>query len=414
MAKTRPKGSSSKKRQKNILNRTGAFSAAPVPTDNLPTAEAPTDDVRTLLAAAAEQLLHSPVEALPLAARAVQQCPSSLPALEQLAEIHVELGDMNAAHALYARAAALDPAGAPESAGGSGPDKFLWLAQLSPAGGADAVAWYERGAASLRALIAAHSHSRSAPHPGPDRDSTQDEHALQAKLVSALCGLAELYLSDLCMEPDAEARCEAYVAEALLVAPASPEALQTLASVRISQQRMPDAVAALDRALAALAALPAPDTPSYAARIALARLLIECARYEPALALLERLQAEHDQLPDLWYLGGWALFLLGEGEGPAGRAECWDSARDWLRTCEKVSLSPRPLLLLCFTDNANSDQLYKALKWEDEGIKEHACELLAKISEVVPETTDADADDDDGEEDEWEDDDDDDDNMEDS
>lgn len=288
----------------------------------------PTEDLKTLLAAAAAELLHNPAKALPLAARAVQLCPSSLQALEQLAEIHVELGDTAAAHELYARAAALDPAGAPERAGGSGPDKFLWLAQLSPAGGAEAVSWYERGAASLRALIAAPPPSSTPP----------DEHALQAKLVSALCGLAELYLSDLCMEPDAEARCEAYVAEALLVAPASPEALQTLASVRISQQRMPDAVAALDRALAALSGLPASDTPSYATRIALARLLIECARYEPALALLESLQAEHDQLPDLWYLGGWTLFLLGEAEDPAGRAECWDSARDWLRTCEKVTL----------------------------------------------------------------------------
>jgi len=31
-------------------------------------------------------------------------------------------------------------------------------------------------------------------------------------------------------------------------------------------------------------------------------------------------------------------------------------------------------------------QFYKLLEWEDEGIKDHACELLAKISEVVPET----------------------------
>lgn len=116
------------------------------------------------------------------------------------------------------------------------------------------LSWYERGVEVLRRWIAS--------------QRTDDDRALDMKLCSALCAMAEIYMSDLWYPPlsasplslhlpptdqvcsdehDAEERCERYVTEALLVVPASPEALQTLASVRVSQQRYGDAVAALQR-----------------------------------------------------------------------------------------------------------------------------------------------------------------------
>lgn len=51
------------------------------------------------------------------------------------------------------------------------------------------------------------------------------------------------------LEPDAEEKCERYVTEALFVVPDSAEALQTLASIRISQNRIDDAKAALERSV---------------------------------------------------------------------------------------------------------------------------------------------------------------------
>jgi tetratricopeptide (TPR) repeat protein len=328
MAKTRPSKPSSaskrkdKKRQKSLLNTTGGLSSNPL--------AQPVEDVPALVAAAGTLLhaQHEPTEALALATRALQQDPNSLPTLELLAEIQVELGDVDTAYTLYSRAAALDPNGAHESAGGSGPEKFLWLAQLSPAGGEEAVRWYETGVEVLRRFAVARD---TGTHPD------LAERQLEKKLVSALCGLAEIYMSDLCMASDAEARCESYVTEALLAAPESSEALQTLASVRISQQREEDAVAALQRAVAGLGNEDA-ELPSYAVRIGLARLLIETAQYESAIDVLERLQAEDDQLPDLWYLGGWTLFLLGERENGKrdGWKELWEAAREWLGTCQQV------------------------------------------------------------------------------
>lgn len=51
-------------------------------------------------------------------------------------------------------------------------------------------------------------------------------------------------------EPNAESQCETYLAQALQIEPITPEVYQTLASVRLSQQRVDEAKAALAQGLA--------------------------------------------------------------------------------------------------------------------------------------------------------------------
>lgn len=51
-------------------------------------------------------------------------------------------------------------------------------------------------------------------------------------------------------EPNAESQCEAYLAQAVQIEPVTPEVYQTLASVRLSQQRVDEAKAALAQGLA--------------------------------------------------------------------------------------------------------------------------------------------------------------------
>lgn len=80
--------------------------------------------------------------------------------------------------------------------------------------------------------------------------------------------------------------------------------------------------------------------------------------YDTAIDVLERLQQENDQVVDLWYLGGWCLYLYGEKmmtEEEQAQATkeiaatvngvevekgawkgMWMSARDWLQTCGQV------------------------------------------------------------------------------
>lgn len=132
--------------------------------------------------------------ALPLAQRVIEisddQSSNTLLAINLVAEIYVELGEIDAARESFLHAVQLDPEGTiPESQGG-GAEKFLWLAQLSEQGGADSVAWYEKGVGALRHII-----QTLEQNGGADSTSVLDEK--RKKLAVALCGVVELYMTDL-------------------------------------------------------------------------------------------------------------------------------------------------------------------------------------------------------------------------
>ncbi|KAK3109334.1 hypothetical protein LTR53_017528, partial [Teratosphaeriaceae sp. CCFEE 6253] len=136
----------------------------------------------------------------------------ALPALNLLGEICVELGDGDTARDYFTQAVALDPHGEIPEALGGGAEKFLWLAQLCDEGGQASVGWFERGVKALQVEIA-----------GIESGQVQglDEVALlmlrvekKRKLANALCGIVEVYMTDLSWDADAEARCDSLVTEA--------------------------------------------------------------------------------------------------------------------------------------------------------------------------------------------------------
>jgi tetratricopeptide (TPR) repeat protein len=348
-----------------------------------------------------------PDEALPLAKEALSMLERSdsgsaaevLPALTLVAEIHVELGDVTSAREAFLRAAEIDPDGlllpAEKDGGGGGGDaeKFLWLAQLCEEGGQRSVDWFERGVGVLRRQI-----QSLEALPGKAGDAAVEEK--KEKLSQALCGIAEVYMTDLSWEEEAEKRCDAAVTEAVMIAPNSPEPLQTLASVRISQLRIDEAKAALARSLELWKDLPAGDAkvPAFPTRISLVRLLLEAEMHEEALDVLERLVAEDDQSVEAWYLGGWCLYLMGENakarEGEraedsssqqAERVSVWRASKEWLE---------------------NSLKLCEALDYEDDRLRDHARELVSELDQQLkglPKGLDEGDDEDAGSDGDWED-----------
>nr|4YNW_A Chain A, ACL4 [Thermochaetoides thermophila DSM 1495]4YNW_B Chain B, ACL4 [Thermochaetoides thermophila DSM 1495] len=266
-------------------------------------------------------------------------------ALTLLGQIHVELGDIDAARNYYAAAVKVDEDGSlPEELGG-GPEKFLWLAQLSEEGGHDSVAWFERGATVLRAQIQSlmDSLEQRPLSRGQVEAAIADK---RRRLAETLCAVVEVYMTDLSWEDDAEQRCEALITEATMIAPEWPETWQTVANVRISQERTEEAREALRRSLGLWTHLPPedPGVPPFPSRVSLVRLLIEVDMEEEALEVTERLIAEDDLSVEVWYLGGYARYRLGEKEreasGQASEPEAWKdtwrSSRKWLRQCLKV------------------------------------------------------------------------------
>ncbi len=313
-------------------------------------------------------------------------------ALSLLGQIHVELGEVDTARAFFTAAVATDEDGSlPEDIGG-GPEKFLWLAQLSEDGGQDSVAWFERGAAALRSQIQSLTESLES------RPLTRDvQEAVIAekrkRLAETLSAVVEVYMTDLSWEEDAEQRCEALITEATMLAPESAETWQTVANVRISQARTEEAQEALKRSLGLWADLAPEDpaVPPFPTRVSLARLLIEVEMEKQAMEVAERLIAEDDRSVEVLYLGGYARYLVGEklkGQAQSADVEAWKnswrSSRKWLTQCLKV---------------------FGQEEYEDERLGEHAQDLLKSITAELGEPAEDGEDaweDTDDEEDEWE------------
>ncbi|KAL8644214.1 MAG: hypothetical protein Q9210_007367 [Variospora velana] len=353
----------------------------------------PKESVEELLAKASVLLQTSqPDEALSCASRALSKLKSedadstarALPTLLLLAEIQLELGDADAARNAFLRAVSLDPKGSIDESQGGGAEKFLWLAQLSEEGGHDSVSWFEKGIMVLRNELAS------------KRDLEVQAHK-RRKLAAALCGVVEIYMTDLSWEPDAESRCESLITEAMLVAPESPETLQTLANVRISQTRVEEARKVLADSIELWKDLPAGDdsVPEFPARISLSRLLMEVEMEDDATGVLERLVEEDDTSVEAWYLGGWCMYLTAERR-TLKKVTNWRAGDDLEEDIRKASLiSSRDWL-------RNSLRLYELQDYEDERLRDHARELVRDLNSVLGDNQEDSSDeDDDAEEEGW-------------
>lgn len=375
MAPRRPDKKS--KKQKGAVSRAAGGDAKPV-------------SAQVLVKAAEFQLQEGNVQdAAALAQKALEQAVTDsddqLLALNFLGQINLELGDFETARTHFLAAVEIDGEGDKSEDVGGGPEKFLCLAQLSEEGGRDSVGWFERGAKALKALIAKREEAASSRRKSVDAEEAMVLDELKKKLAMTLCSVAEVYMTDLSWEEDAEQRCEALVTEATLVAPDFAETWQTLANVRISQERFDDAKAALTRSLELWKDLPPedPSVPDFPSRVGLARLLMEVGMEQEAIEVLERLVGEDDQSVEVWYLGGWGLYVMGEKQKEAKSSEedwkaSWISSRVWLNQCQ---------------------HLYTLQDYEDDRLGEHAKELLSLIAEELGEAPAGEGD----EEDEWED-----------
>ncbi|KAI1446432.1 TPR-like protein [Annulohypoxylon stygium] len=375
MAPRRPDKKS--KKQKGAVSRAAGGDAKSV-------------SAQVLVKAAEFQLQEGNVQdAAALAQKALEQAVTDsddqLLALNFLGQINLELGDFETARTHFLAAVEIDGEGDKSEDVGGGPEKFLCLAQLSEEGGRDSVGWFERGAKALKALIAKREEAASSRRKSVDAEEAMVLDELKKKLAMTLCSVAEVYMTDLSWEEDAEQRCEALVTEATLVAPDFAETWQTLANVRISQERFDDAKAALTRSLELWKDLPPedPSVPDFPSRVGLARLLMEVGMEQEAIEVLERLVGEDDQSVEVWYLGGWGLYVMGEKQKEAKSSEedwkaSWISSRVWLNQCQ---------------------HLYTLQDYEDDRLGEHAKELLSLIAEELGEAPAGEGD----EEDEWED-----------
>ncbi|KAK3619248.1 hypothetical protein LTR56_024168 [Elasticomyces elasticus] len=321
------------------------------------------------LYAAALELVEqsSPEEALKKAKKLWLQVQNgsvteALPALNLLGEISIELGDGDGARGYFEKAVALDPSGEIPEAMGGGAEKFLWLAQLCEEGGQASVDWFERGVKALQVEIAAIEGGKVKGY---------DEEALLMMRVEK---------KHLSWEDDAEAKCDSLVMEAMIVEDeTSPEVLQTLASVRLSQLRKDDARAALTRSLQGWIDLDPEDSavPDFATRVSLARLLMEAEMEDEAMQVLHRLVADDDQSVEAWYQGGWCQYLIAEKMQNSSKASKGGDT--------EMNGADSDLVTLALNGSRNwlkmALKLCDLLDYEDERLFEHAKSVAADLDQ---------------------------------
>uniref|UniRef100_A0A7S4B8K6 Uncharacterized protein n=3 Tax=Chrysotila carterae TaxID=13221 RepID=A0A7S4B8K6_CHRCT len=233
----------------------------------------------------------------------------------------------------------------------------MYLGQLAE--GEKALGWFQQGIQRLRSERAALEGA------GGSKDDLRREWlAATNALAAGLCAEAEIYLTDACDEDDAEMKCEALATEALLLVSGIdkqtlPEPYQTMASLRLSQQRPEDAEALLAKALSITESLEgSAQQPSLEMRTALSKLLMEVGMSAEALDLLQELRLEDDESLELWYLVVCAALQSGELEIAQAELEqalqfaqsdaCPADEREWL---------PQLMELQSDVDGASRDQL---------------------------------------------------------
>uniref|UniRef100_A0A3Q0S6Y2 Si:dkey-12j5.1 n=1 Tax=Amphilophus citrinellus TaxID=61819 RepID=A0A3Q0S6Y2_AMPCI len=113
----------------------------------------------------------------------------------------------------------------------------------------------------------------------PDEDP---ELPTEKDVSVAYCSIAEIYLTDLCMEEGAADKCREFIEKALQYHHDNPEALQLMASYLFSTERNQEGKDYLLKSVGMW--LPAQkhsnEIPPYESRITTAKLLIESEEYE--------------------------------------------------------------------------------------------------------------------------------------
>ncbi|KAK9362695.1 hypothetical protein V1504DRAFT_403120 [Lipomyces starkeyi] len=266
--------------------------------------------IQLSIATAKDQLQsRQPYEALSTLSPYQTVDPNNIEILEILAESHLEIsalpdepnGESHAetAYKYFIKAAQLDD----DHGSKGGYEKYLWLGQLS--GGYDAVKWFRIGCDGLRKDLSS------------EQLTEGRKVALRKKLCDALCSFIEIWMTDLCMESEAESTCESLIAESLMVDSNHQESYSTLASIRISQQRNSDARVALqrswdlycdsvaaDKADQMLSEDGLDEVAQISALKTLTRYCIETELFSVAEAACKRILDLDEEIAEVWYLSG--------------------------------------------------------------------------------------------------------------
>ena len=362
--------------------------------------------------------------------KAVESWQQQVEVLEKRAEVHVSPQNQDDALRDYQVALSLVPDPAPStpeysSASASLPScsevnveqlveilerkaaLCMYIGQLST--DVDALKYYSTGIEYLKSLLGLQEQSAGTADPSITK------HETKRQLAVAYCAVAELYLTDLCFEENAESACESFLNQALALDDKCPDTLQALCSLRLSQSRGREAAPIILQifstmqvgcsALSSLVGLREDDSsntgatellelqevqdlPGFEFRCQTAKLLLECAAalteedehqksqcVKAAIDVLGSLLAENDEVVEIWILVGDA-FVMGEANDEQKELCChyWERALHMLTEVQKSLVEEQ--------QEASNMEEEDALQQQLDGVVCQMEELRIKIEEA--------------------------------
>lgn len=281
---------------------------------------------------------------------ALRRSPDHIAALETSANLCLEVGNLDGARQCLGRAITVQPE--------SGHSKYVTMAQLMS--GKEALQCYMKGIQLLEIQIAKLSHEEPDKQPGlngetngdikseviqgttngitngntngdacsSSNSSSSNGSEIRRELSATFCSIAELFMTDLCDEEQAEEQCRSSINKAIEVDPTNPEACQQMASFLLVKQEPEEAKTFMNKSISlwlpkykeiddgkaeAGSFDPVEVCPlSLSTRMSAARILIELESHKDALDVLECCLGEDDEVVDVWYLMGWSYYSRGE------------------------------------------------------------------------------------------------------
>ncbi|XP_033983974.1 probable assembly chaperone of rpl4 isoform X2 [Trematomus bernacchii] len=306
--------------------------------------------------------------------RALDVESSNLQALDMQGHICSELGDTEKAKEAFLRAVELSP--------DVGHSKYMYLGQINT--GQESVDFYTKGIQVL--LSALEKQAQITSEAAAAAPADEDAELPTAKDVCvAYCSVAEIYLTDLCMEEGAGDKCKELIERALQYHHDNPEALQLMASYLFSTERNQEGKEYLLKSVGLW--LPAQEQsaassstdedmqneiPPYESRVTTAKLLLESEEFEVAVDVLEGLLEEDDEVVQVWYLSGWVCYLqlekAKELQEREGREVTEEETEEW-KSLQEVARSYL----------TNAKKLYIKLRCDDQPMSEHVEQLLSDL-----------------------------------
>jgi len=256
--------------------------------------------------------------------RALEIDNDNVRALEATATLLLEAGDAENARHCLGRAITVAPS--------TGHTKYLSLAQLMQ--GRESLELYKSALEIMNKLI-------EETESNMDKKTADQEEklvnsispqTLKQELSNTYCAIAELYMTDLCDENEAEQECESNIKKSIEVNESNPEAWQTKARFHLIKSEFEDAKSIMNVSLSkwlplyteALQSRPSSSGQKfdpvevcpllYTTRIQTAKILIELEDWDNATKVLDGLIEEDEDVVDTWYLLGWLNKLRADFE----------------------------------------------------------------------------------------------------